>query len=291
MTARVSQRPGSIRIATIRGAPVFVHWSFPAGGLVLSALAEFHPLPTLYFVVAYTLLIVLHEFGHLVAAWSLGLTVFAVDISGIGGICRIQMPRTVRDRAIVFSAGLIAQIILLLATLAFFHWHGPPHTPLTKCVAITFILVNSMFFAINLIPGKSHGGLSNDGMILWQLYQHVFRGHRLHAANPVDVSPVYSTQTSLLTIAALVPPDFVTGVEIFNDNTTPMDFVVHVLTRHLQLDSHSAAQLMLAIHTHGGVLVPLVDRPSADAVALAITTDARANGYALLCRAVQMGET
>ena len=288
VSSTISQRPGTLRAATLRGAPVFIHWSFPLGGLVISAFGGFRPLQILYCILAYSTLIAIHELGHLVAAWSLGLKVFAVDISGIGGVCRIQQPRNIRERAIVYSAGLIAQLILLLATLLFFRFHDPSHSDLANCVAFTFVPVNGLIFALNLIPAKSRSGFANDGMILWQLLRHVFIGSPLQPANPVDVSPVYSSRKSLLSIPDLVPPGFATGVEIFNDNTTPMDFVVETLTRHLDLDQADALRLMSKIHAKGGALVSLADMQKAEAVAFAVMSHARERGYKFLCRAVDI---
>jgi hypothetical protein len=112
---------------------------------------------------------------------------------------------------------------------------------------------------MNLLPSKSAKGLPSDGYVLWKLLLHVFGNH----PNPVpyvvapDQGPVFPPDTRLLTIKGLVPQGFLTGIEILNDKTTPMEFVVTTLMRHLNLDHDGAVSLMLAIHNKGGSVISL----------------------------------
>ena len=128
----MQQRSGSLRLVTIRGVPVFIHWSVPIAGLLLSIFAGFQPLESIYYCVAFVLLIAVHELGHFSAARFFGLKVFAIDISGAGGKCWIQA--------------------------------------------------------------------------------------------------VFPPNTALLSIDGFAPTGFSTGIEVFNDNTTPMQFVADVLS-------------------------------------------------------------
>ena len=68
---------------------------------------------------------------------------------------------------------------------------------------------------------------------------------------------MFPPETSLLTIPKFVPPGFVFGIEILNDNTTPMEFVVTVLRAHLGLTEKDAVRTMLGIHEQGGVLLAM----------------------------------
>ena len=148
----MSKRSGSVKAATILGVPVFVHWSFCIGGLLLSAVTGFNLVESLYYSIAYVFLIAIHEAGHFFAARSLGLAVFSIEISGLGGQCKIQPPRAIRDTLFVVSAGLLAQCALLLATVLFIAAFGPPHTPFWKCMANTFTIYNGVLFLMNIIP-------------------------------------------------------------------------------------------------------------------------------------------
>ncbi len=102
------------------------------------------------------------------------------------------------------------------------------------------------------------------------------------APPPVILSP----DTSLLTLPNFVPSGFTCGVEVLNDNFTPMEFVVSMLSAHLSLDRKEAIRTMLAIHSNGGALLATPTRAAAEAVAGTITTEASNRGYPLVCRAV-----
>jgi len=147
--------------------------------------------------------------------------------------------------------------------------------------------VNLVLAAINLVPGKLSDELATDGAVLWDLLLHAARGRphplaKLHAA-----SPLFPFDTNLLTIEGVAPPGFQVGVGMFNDDSTPMEFVMDVLQRYLALDAEAAKGAMLRIHTQGAMLFALADRAQADAVADGITREARAKGHVLVCRAVQ----
>jgi ATP-dependent Clp protease adapter protein ClpS len=99
-------------------------------------------------------------------------------------------------------------------------------------------------------------------------------------------STILPPGTSLLSIPEFVPAGFTYGVEILNDDATPMKFVTDALTAHAGLSSEEAKRTMLAIHTHGGALIPTPSLEDARRVADGIRAEASARGYPLLCTAV-----
>ncbi len=101
-------------------------------------------------------------------------------------------------------------------------------------------------------------------------------------------SRLMSPDTSVTSIAELVPAGFTQGIEILNDNATPMDFVVAVLVAHLGLSLEDSRHTMLAIHERGGALIPTPSLAEAQRIALQITTEAAKNGHPLICRAVSI---
>jgi len=103
------------------------------------------------------------------------------------------------------------------------------------------------------------------------------------------ISPTPPPDTSLLSILDFVPPGFVQGIEILNDNTTPMKFVQDALSTHAGLDPEDAKSTMLAVHTRGGALVPMPSLDEARKVAALVTAEAAQRGYPLACRPVSVG--
>src|SRR4051794_28464958 len=93
----MKERPGYFKLGEIRGVQVLVHWSLPAGGALVAAVAQADPAQWVYYCVAFTLLVIIHEAAHVLAAVALRLKVFTVEISGFGGLCRIERPRRIRQ--------------------------------------------------------------------------------------------------------------------------------------------------------------------------------------------------
>jgi ATP-dependent Clp protease adapter protein ClpS len=184
------------------------------------------------------------------------------------------------------SAGLLVQCALLIITLAYVGIFGIPRSAPAVSQVTTFIYVNIAMFVLNLIPEKPRGSdLATDGYLVWELINRKIRG--LPYAYP-DTSATFTPETRLYQIAGFVPEGFSTGIEILNDNTTPMEFVVEMMTTHLKMSREKAIELMLAVHTKGGLLVPLETYEGAVRTAAAISADAAAKGHALMCRAVDV---
>jgi ATP-dependent Clp protease adaptor protein ClpS len=75
------------------------------------------------------------------------------------------------------------------------------------------------------------------------------------------------------------------GVEIFNDDKTPMEFVVGVLQSELDMTHDSAVAAMLHIHNKGSVLLPVENFTHAERAASAVSALARSSKHPLVCRA------
>jgi len=103
-------------------------------------------------------------------------------------------------------------------------------------------------------------------------------------AAPVVLPP----QTSLLDLPELVPSGFRYGLEILNDNATPMEFVVSALSTHLGMSHNHSVQIVLSIHERGGALLLMTSLADAKKVADTITAEAAQQGFPLVCRAVSI---
>ena len=110
----------------------------------------------------------------------------------------------------------------------------------------------------------------------------------LSASNAVPSSLVLPPETSLLSLAGFVPPGFKCGVEVLNDDTTPMEFVVSMLSAHVGLSRREAIRAMLTIHEKGGALLSTTSGAAAILAAQAIASEASNSGYPLVCRAVHV---
>ena len=108
-------------------------------------------------------------------------------------------------------------------------------------------------------------------------------------AHQEDLSVVLPPGTSLLSILELVPGDFRCGIEVLNDNSTPMEFVVEILQAQLKLAYAEAVAAMLDIHKRGGRLFPTANLADARRIAETMSAASSARGHSLVCRAVGAG--
>ncbi|WP_027967222.1 ATP-dependent Clp protease adapter ClpS [Halomonas halocynthiae] len=73
-------------------------------------------------------------------------------------------------------------------------------------------------------------------------------------------------------------------VVLLNDDYTPMDFVVEVLTTFFTMDSEKAVQVMLAVHTEGKGTCGIFPRDIAETKCHQVNEFARACEHPLLCQ-------
>jgi ATP-dependent Clp protease adapter protein ClpS len=103
-------------------------------------------------------------------------------------------------------------------------------------------------------------------------------------------SLVFPPETSLLQREGFAPPGFRCGIEILNDDRTPMEFVVTMLCEAVGLSREDAIRTMLDVHTKGGLLLPTASPDESRRIADAVTARARSNNHPLICRAVGVDE-
>lgn len=127
-------------------------------------------------------------------------------------------------------------------------------------------------------------GTTTNGNLMVQIrdVDAMARESRLNLAD----APILPPETSLLSRPEFVPPGFEQGIEILNDNTTPMEFVTFVLASSLGLSLKDASRTMLEIHTRGGALLATPSLAEAQRIAALITAEAARQGHPLTCRPV-----
>ena len=78
------------------------------------------------------------------------------------------------------------------------------------------------------------------------------------------------------------PPFYV--VVLFNDDYTPMEFVILVLQQYFGLDLDRATEVMLSVHYEGKGVAGIYPRDIAETKAQLVNRHARAEGHPLLCQ-------
>jgi Zn-dependent protease len=95
---------------SVRGAPVFLHWSVLVviGGCLATALSD--PVVAIVAALSYFSVILVHEYGHAWVAARLGYRVYSIKLSVIHGECVYDCGyEDARDAALIAWGGPIAQ--------------------------------------------------------------------------------------------------------------------------------------------------------------------------------------
>lgn len=72
-------------------------------------------------------------------------------------------------------------------------------------------------------------------------------------------------------------------VVMFNDDYTPMEFVVHILERFFSMDREKATRIMLQVHTDGKAVCGIYTRDVAETKSAQVNQYAQDNEHPLLC--------
>ena len=72
-------------------------------------------------------------------------------------------------------------------------------------------------------------------------------------------------------------------VLLLNDDYTPMDFVIEVLTRYFPMSAEKATQIMLHVHTRGRGVCGVFTRDVAESKVSQVNEFSRLNQHPLLC--------
>ena len=100
-----------------------------------------------------------------------------------------------------------------------------------------------------------------------------------HSAPQEDDSSGVAVQEAKPALQA--PPLY--KVILFNDDYTPMDFVVEILEVFFGLTREAATKVMLTVHTAGRAVCGIFTRDIAETKALQVNQYARENQLPLLC--------
>jgi len=98
----------------------------------------------------------------------------------------------------------------------------------------------------------------------------------------ITTEPVEQVVTESLVVPALGTPKKY-KVVLYNDDYTPMGFVVDILRHFFYLTEGNAIQVMMAIHKKGRAVCGVFTRDVAETIVGLVNDHARLNQYPLLC--------
>jgi len=152
---------GYVRVGRIGRAPLRIHWTTPIGLFLFSGMS-FNPLVW----IALLAIIVVHEVGHALLARRYELRLVSIDITAVGGTCRLEGDPTLREAAIVAWGGVLAQAGLLVVALVVSGLLHAVGLGMLDGVFHVLIWSNLILMAINLLPIHPL-----DGATAWRLFR------------------------------------------------------------------------------------------------------------------------
>src|SRR5512142_2951006 len=115
-----------IRVFSVRGVPVFVHWSVFAICLFLLGAAIKEIFAAALGLASYIGVLMLHEIGHQVVAMRRGYHVTRIEIYPVHGLCRFEEPEYPLDAAVIAWGGVAAQFAVALPLIVALKAFGYP---------------------------------------------------------------------------------------------------------------------------------------------------------------------
>jgi len=165
-----------LKLATIAGIPIKIHWSFVFTILIISGIILKHQLNVMtsillsLIIVILFVLVIMHEYGHALMARRFHIRTKDIIITPIGGIARLEgMPQRPIHELLVAFAGPLVNLFLALIffcvlyameTEDFFLREKESIEVLTDPVGFIFLIamMNTILFVFNLIPAYPMDG-------------------------------------------------------------------------------------------------------------------------------------
>lgn len=107
------------------------------------------------FVLLLFVCVVLHEFGHAIAAKSYGINTPDITLLPIGGVARLErMPEEPRQELIIALAGPLVNVVIALTLFVFVGWRGfsLEHAASGADLLVQLLAINVILVLFNLLP-------------------------------------------------------------------------------------------------------------------------------------------
>jgi Zn-dependent protease/CBS domain-containing protein len=107
------------------------------------------------FILLLFLCVVLHEFGHALAAKSFGINTPDITLLPIGGVARLErMPEEPKQELIIALAGPAVNVVIALGLLVAIDWRGAADSTVVDASSLPakLLAINVMLVLFNLLP-------------------------------------------------------------------------------------------------------------------------------------------
>ncbi len=186
---KIKTMKGTSKIGRLAGIDIFIHWTFSLLiiFIIYTSLKKgqnfSETIWSLLFVLAVFATVVMHEFGHALAARRYGIKTKDITLLPIGGLARLEkLPEKPFEELVVAIAGPLVNVALAFITHIFIEFPTDPET-LSATVAdginqnnffLQFFFVNIVLALFNMIPAfPMDGGRVLRALLAFRLERHI----------------------------------------------------------------------------------------------------------------------
>jgi stage IV sporulation protein FB len=176
------------RIARIDGVDVYFHWStFAIGGLVL--VRSFPQLKVaLVAIAAYLGILMIHEWGHVIAARRRRCAAWSIEIYPVYGLTQFSAPRSSFDECVIAWGGVLAQLVVAAPLVAWVTVFGFSASEETNAVLAVLGHCSVLIAILNLLPVRPLDG-AKAWAIIPMLVRRAISSHRKQRLQAPAQSP------------------------------------------------------------------------------------------------------
>lgn len=165
---------GSLRLGTVSGISVKIHWSV---GLIAMLLAgslgqTIGWIPAAIGVVAFMASILAHEFSHALTARRFGIDTESIQLWALGGVARLSSDSpTAKAEGWIAAAGPIASIAVAIGAMSSWFLLGGGDANSSYVDMLGWLgLINAMLAVFNLLPGSPLDGGRILKAVRWAIH-------------------------------------------------------------------------------------------------------------------------
>jgi len=152
----------TIKLFSVYGVPVYIHWSIVVSLIILGILGFKHPLLS-FFAMSALLLTFFHELGHAWLAWKYKLRVHYISLHILHGECVHDKADTEFVNYMIAWGGVLAQAIIAVPVMLIILFYKGTMPDALEVTLFTLGYFNLLIIIFNLLPFR---GL--DGAVCWR---------------------------------------------------------------------------------------------------------------------------
>lgn len=165
---------GSLRLGTMSGIAVKIHWSVGLIAMLLgvSLAQEIGVVAAVLAVAAFMVSILAHEFAHALAARRFGVGTESIQLWALGGVARLTRESpSAKAEGWIAAAGPIASVGVAVGSLAGWWLLGGADSSSSYVAVLAWLgVINALLAVFNLLPGAPLDGGRIVKAVRWSIH-------------------------------------------------------------------------------------------------------------------------